>query len=369
VRGHRRALLAAPLLLLSSTAALAQDDVSKARTQAHVDLGAEFFRAGRYEAAIEEFLKANEIISLPDYAYYIARCHDELGHAGRALAYYESFLARAEDNERATKARKAARALRAKLAGTVIVRCQPPAAFVEVRGVGTGGCPFEREGVRPGTYQVAVRAPGFLPGIEELRVVAGGRAETTVTLRERPVPAAAASDPKGPSASQAPTGPEALPETDRPPETPAGPPRSPPVAAPAAVDPPPAGGPTVWPPSLWSLVPMGLAAGSFGAGLWFGGKARSAELQLDECIRDDVPTHCATSPTVQGQLSERVSNRALQANVAYAAAVVGLGISVWLWLSVAVGEERQQPGEEPQQPKDDGWSGAIPWPVGVRWTF
>ncbi len=379
-RGRRRAPAPfAALLLLWSASAPAQDDVSKARTQAHVDLGAEFFRAGRYEAAIEEFLKANKIISLPDYAYYIARCHEKLGHAGRALTYYESFLARAErdardeDSARAKRALAAVKALRTGLEGTVLVRCQPPAGMVEVRGLGKGGCPFEKEGVSPGTYTVAVRAPGFLPGIEELHVVAGQRAETTVTLRRRPAPRPAAGDPPGGEV------PSPGPEVATAPPTPPGP-EAPPAEAPT---PPPAAGSGLWPPPLWSLGSLGVGAGALGAGAVLGWMARNAELQLDDCIADDVPARCATSALVQSQLSDRAGRRALQANVAYAVGAVAVGVSVWLWVSAAMEEESTPAGEasrpageapdqapqEPQEPRHDGGSGALLLPLGVRWSF
>ncbi len=176
------ATLLAGLLTTLPSVVLGQDEVSLRRAQAHVDLGADFFREGRYEAAIEEFQQASRLVPLPDYAYYIARCHEMLGHEDQALDLYRDYLTAADDSPRADKARAAIRRLAATLHGAIRVRCEPPGARVQLEGFEQRGCPATWEGLGPGRHRLAVWAEQHSPLAVDVDVVAGETVDVPVKL-------------------------------------------------------------------------------------------------------------------------------------------------------------------------------------------
>ncbi len=106
-----------------------------------------------------------------------------------------------------------------------------------------------------------------------------------------------------------------------------------------------------WLPPARSLVTFGASTAAVVAGGYLGSLAKDAEQKLDDCL-SDLP--CGTAPTVQRELQERASRRALQANIAYGVALAGLGVGIWLWLS------------EDAEAKP---AGVRYGPLGVTWRF
>jgi len=179
------------LLLLVVVLALpgvvrAQDEAVRAQAQAHIDRATELFRAERYHEAIQQFLSANALISLPDHAYFVARCHEELGELEDALEYFEEYLEIADDPRRAGKAKKAVDRLVARLFGRLAVGCTPDTASARIDGIRVGGCPFEKARIRPGRYTLTVEAPEHVSHEERIVVAAGEQVEVEVRLK--PVP-------------------------------------------------------------------------------------------------------------------------------------------------------------------------------------
>lgn len=114
------------------------------------------------------------------------------GEVERAWAAWERLLALGPPGALAAEARAALARLRADHFGEIVVRCTPGRGRVQIipRAGGRpvrGRCPGVSATVRAGWYQVAVRAEGFGPQIEQALVRPGATRELDVTLT-RPAP-------------------------------------------------------------------------------------------------------------------------------------------------------------------------------------
>ena len=159
-----------------------QDYVVRARAQTHVDLGAKFFESKDYAAAIDEFQRADKLIPLPDYTYYIARCYEEMGEHEAALAHYDKYLTVSDDEGRADRARQAVERIVETHYGTILVTCTPAEAVVRLVGIGEGPCPVRHDRVPPGAYSLFVEAKDHAPLARRVEVAAGVESEIPVWL-------------------------------------------------------------------------------------------------------------------------------------------------------------------------------------------
>src|SRR6266498_411358 len=54
--------------------------------------GKEAFERGDYEAALQNFTRANQLVPAPSLQYNIGNCHERLGHYRDAAASFERYL-------------------------------------------------------------------------------------------------------------------------------------------------------------------------------------------------------------------------------------------------------------------------------------
>ena len=179
---YRVSVAMVALLLGLPGAGLAQDEVTLRRAQAHVDLGAEFFRDAKYEVAIEEFRQAAALVPLPEYSYYVARCMERLERNEAALELYERFAVSAGAPALREKAKAAAATLAKRLRGGISIRCDPEGARAQLQGGEERACPTQWEGLRPGPYRVTVWAERRSPGFFRTEVRAGAVSEVSAVL-------------------------------------------------------------------------------------------------------------------------------------------------------------------------------------------
>ena len=89
--------------LLCPQAAAAQDaevDPDDAEARSLFDAGSLAFTQGRYQEALERFVRAHELSGRPELLYNIATAHDRLRNDEAALEHFERFLAEAPDTPR-----------------------------------------------------------------------------------------------------------------------------------------------------------------------------------------------------------------------------------------------------------------------------
>ena len=174
------------VVVLLPAPALAQDEVARIRAQKSFDAAGELFQAGQYQAAIEELQQADKHIPLPIYTFNIARCYEEMRRYDEALEHFERYLRMSGEKAEADRAEAAVAKLVARLFGSVEVGCEPGGATVAVEGLPEAACPFRRERVRPGKYDLAVRLAKYAPHEGKLKVVAGAVAKVAVKLAPLP---------------------------------------------------------------------------------------------------------------------------------------------------------------------------------------
>ena len=68
------------------------DDVIPKRYTRHFNSGVVHYRAGRYDAALKEFLAAALVKQRVNAVLNIAQCHRMLGRPGEAIKFYRSYL-------------------------------------------------------------------------------------------------------------------------------------------------------------------------------------------------------------------------------------------------------------------------------------
>jgi len=162
--------------LLTAPASLARaqegDAPSNRRVEAraHFQRGLDFFDEGRFDAALAEFQRANEISPSGEALYNLGRVHAALGDAVAATQVFESYLAQAGDDVPAARraevqerlARQRARIARLWVQANDADGTPVSAAIVSLDGVDLpaphDGAPFL---VSAGSHTLGVRAPGY----------------------------------------------------------------------------------------------------------------------------------------------------------------------------------------------------------------
>jgi tetratricopeptide (TPR) repeat protein len=88
----RACALLAVLAATAPAAAAPAADPDLAAAKERFEHGSELYSGGYYAEALAEFEAAQRIRALPAFHFNIARCHERLGHWGRAADEYESYL-------------------------------------------------------------------------------------------------------------------------------------------------------------------------------------------------------------------------------------------------------------------------------------
>lgn len=210
-RSLRRVLGAALVVSLALQPALAhaQEDASKrAAARILATDGLRAFEEGRWEAAIDQFQRAEALVHAPPHLLYVARALVKLGKLGKALETYLT-ITREDLPPRAPKpfveARKAAIEEQAALEPRV------PKLTIVVKG-GVAGATVvtldgddvarERLGVPmpadPGAHVIAARAPGWNDAEVTVKLAEGASETATIEL----VPARDPGAPAGHASSE-----------------------------------------------------------------------------------------------------------------------------------------------------------------------
>ncbi len=157
--------------------------------RAHFDLGVSYFERQNFEAALSEFQDAYAGLAGHPRQYTllrnIAQCQERLFRYDLAAEYYRRFLA--EGGPSAVDREPVQQALDAltRLLSVLHVRSDVPLAevWLDSRRIGTAPGDFQ---VPAGQHVVELRAPGYLPGRQE--VVIASHQERQLSVHLEPVP-------------------------------------------------------------------------------------------------------------------------------------------------------------------------------------
>jgi tetratricopeptide (TPR) repeat protein len=142
------------------------------------------FGEGKYEEAIELFIKADEMVSNPFSSYNIAKCYEKLGWYDKAYAAYQDYLATGDTAK--LEAAKQAMAAIEKMPVSLQVGSQPEGATLSIDGEPAEGnvTPVSIE-TTAGKHTVVVSLKGYEDAQVETEIPFGGTAEVTATLTEK----------------------------------------------------------------------------------------------------------------------------------------------------------------------------------------
>ncbi|MCI0572136.1 MAG: PEGA domain-containing protein [Myxococcaceae bacterium] len=188
------ALLAALLLTLAGTGALAADKpTAAARTAARkaFERGSALYQQARYAEAAAAFEAAYEAVPNGVVHYNLGQCYEKLGELERAISSYRDYLRavpRAEDrNSVETLVSNLEARWEAQRRPQVSVRTEPAGAAVTVDGVTRGQTPWTAP-LEVGAHQLQLAREGFLSVQRSLDVRAGEPVQLELVLSPMPAP-------------------------------------------------------------------------------------------------------------------------------------------------------------------------------------
>ena len=165
---------------------------AKARAQALLKEGAEFYQQGAFADAVEKFDQAYAMFPSPKLLFNIGQASRELSRPVEAVEAFDKFLVQAPDSppELIAEAKRSVEELSRKI-GKLLIDCSVSGAEITVDGRKVGLTPLEDlVRVTPGSHQVTATHPGATPALENV-IVAAGTVQTLV-MRPRALAEAAA---------------------------------------------------------------------------------------------------------------------------------------------------------------------------------
>lgn len=204
----RLQLAFACLLCVSLFAASALGENAAARKA--FESGAQAYREGRYQDAVQFFLQAYEEDRKPALIYNAAQAYEKAGDTPNALRSYRRFLRLAPDADDRPTVELRVKNLEARLreqgVQQVSVFSTPEGASVELDGKPAGKTPWSAE-ISPGRHVIVLRYEGLPDVTKEFMLAADRSLELDVALGKGSATPARAAEPPAPSAPPA-RGPE-----------------------------------------------------------------------------------------------------------------------------------------------------------------
>ncbi len=319
----RLRLLSFVLITVIGATAAAQDDAARERARSEFGRGVERYEAGDFSGALEAFQEAYRLAPHPSVRVNMANCYEELGRPLEAIFHFERFLQESEGVSAAQRREieGTLERLRGRV-GEVTLRVQPDGALVTIDGAETRRAPvMEPIRMTAGNHTIEVTLEGYAPVRRELVVEAGQPANVEVTLE----PGSAATEP-----AEGVTAPTPAEGGDEPGET----------AETGEAGAETSAGATAEAPSGGFRLSMPvLIAGGASAALLVGGVATGiAALSADADFEDSVvacdrgrgdPAACDEGRDA----ADRASTLALVTDILIAGAVVGAGVTAYLFLT------------------------------------
>jgi hypothetical protein len=191
------------LSLLAQAQAQPTDLEGKARAQALLKEGSQYYQQGAFTAALQKFEQAYAVFPSPKLLFNIGKTDRELGRPVDAIDAFEKFLAQATDAtpEQQAEARGLVEELSGKI-GKLLIDCTLAGAEISVDGKFLGRAPLpDLVRVMPGNHQVTAVHPSAMPDVKNVTVAAG----TVETVVMRPQATVGAAPPLPPPAAPMPS--------------------------------------------------------------------------------------------------------------------------------------------------------------------
>lgn len=193
-----RALLVAVALTVTASALAGNEAAKIDEAREMGDKGVALYQDGKHAAALELFVRAEELHHAPTLVLYIARCHDKLGQLMEAVAFYREILAEelpVNAPDQFEKARAAAHSevdlLIPRIPTVSLMVSAPPGtiARVTIDGREIPRVRWLRVELDPGDHTFEATAAGMRTATRNELVPEGARMELTLELA--PIPAQA----------------------------------------------------------------------------------------------------------------------------------------------------------------------------------
>ena len=171
--------------LLAQVGPQAASPEAKARAQALLKQGAQYYQQGAFADALEKFNQAYVVFPSPKLFFNIGQASRELGRPVDAVEAFEKFLVQATDAapELNAEAKRSVEEL-SPLIGKLLIDCTLSGAEITVDGRASGRTPLvDLVRVSPGNHQVTATHPSATPAIQNVTVAAG--TVQTVVMRLR----------------------------------------------------------------------------------------------------------------------------------------------------------------------------------------
>lgn len=298
------------LSLLAQAGTPAASPEARAKAQALLKEGAQYYQQGQFADALEKFEQAYAFFPSPKLFFNIGQASRDLGRPVDAVDAFEKFLLQAADAapELIAEAKRSVEELSPKI-GKLLIDCTMSGAMISVDGKNVGQAPLvDMVRVTPGNHQVTATHPSVMPAVENVTVAAG--TVQTIVLRPRLLAEVASPAPVAPTAPA----PAPAPALDVQATPPAG---------------PPAAKPGWWLGRKWTWVAAGSA-------VVFAGGAAIAGLAMRSKF-DELKSKCGSSnPDAPACTSSDISSLDARKNAANAlwgvtaAAVVTTGVLFFL---------------------------------------
>ena len=188
---NRITLLLVAMLPLSAVAAPKKDKkegptVEQKEADRHFKSGVELYKEGKVSEALAEFERAYEIAPHPLVLFNIATCYRDLSFYGKAVHYYERFLAEGKGKvppARLKEAQSDLDTLNGRIARVSVKITGPADTKLSLDGKELSSSD-ETLMVAPGEHKLVARAPGHKDAEKTVRVASGDRVEAALVLEK-----------------------------------------------------------------------------------------------------------------------------------------------------------------------------------------
>ncbi len=149
--------------------------------------GAQLYRRGDYEGALERFLASNRLVPNQNVVFNIGYAYQRLGRYPEAFRYFSEALASERDPEQAARMQAALDVIRQHVA-VLRIESDPPGAavYLERKNLGVRGATPIVLGLAPGEHSILLERAGYWPERETLAAIAAGE-ERSVRIALRPL--------------------------------------------------------------------------------------------------------------------------------------------------------------------------------------
>jgi len=179
--GTRLAAALALAMALTVPAAHAQDSAAQAKQ--HFQAGVTAYEVGDFQGALKEFQEAFRLKPHPLVRVNMANCYDNLDKPVEAIFHFEKFMAAEEGTpEQHKEVREALRRLRQKV-GEVNIRATPDGTLVQIDDQETRKAPIlDTVLLKAGKHTIRATLDGYQPVERSIEVLGGQPASVDITL-------------------------------------------------------------------------------------------------------------------------------------------------------------------------------------------